>query len=301
MDNSQVLGYFGGPAMESDCRPAARLAAYLDLEPIYAAANAGAKSLGSCLFCREACRKALGRPSLALAVGLLGGGEHTIEKALAEAFHGLLNTRNFHQVDTAANDHAVYQAIICLPCSIQPGALEKQSPEESMLIRVAFATFLGIAVSLPGLAQTSSTESQTLQAILAEVRGIHDDIRVTQTSQILLAELGMQQNVVTRALQRVDDARSKLAQIQVDEKHATGDMERLQDQLNQSSDSAERKRNSENIERLENDLATLKLKEQQGTTSLQQAQEQLRGAQETLDGTQSELNDIVKRMHPAHE
>ncbi len=51
---------------------------------------------------------------------------------------------------------------------------------------------------LPGLAQPN--ESETLNSILAEVRALHADVRLSQTSQILLAELQLQQSHVNAAV-----------------------------------------------------------------------------------------------------
>ena len=58
------------------------------------------------------------------------------------------------------------------------------------------ATFvlLGIIGVLPGFGQaTAQADSQTLQAILVEIRGLHNDVRLSETTQILLTELEMQQ------------------------------------------------------------------------------------------------------------
>jgi chromosome segregation ATPase len=169
-----------------------------------------------------------------------------------------------------------------------------------MVIRAALAAILGLAVGVPCMGQASQADSQALQSILTEIRGIHEDIRVTETSQILLTELGMQQSFVIRAIQRVDDAQSKLVQVESGQKHVAGDLTRLEDKLSQTTDSSETKRISEDIERARNDLSALKLEAQQDSTILQQSQEHLRTAQEALDGTQSELNAIVQRLRPAH-
>ena len=43
--------------------------------------------------------------------------------------------------------------------------------------------------------------------ILVELRAIHNDIRVNETTQLLVAELQMRQNVVNRATENTDNAR----------------------------------------------------------------------------------------------
>src|SRR4029077_7116617 len=67
-------------------------------------------------------------------------------------------------------------------------------------------------------AQTTSSDSQTLQALLTEVRQVRQELRVSltrmQNAQILLSRLQIQEVAVSRASQHLDDARSKLAEIQ---------------------------------------------------------------------------------------
>ncbi|MGH9710386.1 MAG: hypothetical protein ACRD37_07555, partial [Candidatus Acidiferrales bacterium] len=62
--------------------------------------------------------------------------------------------------------------------------------------------------------QSTSTDSQTLQALLKEVRQLRQDVRtVTVAServQILLSRLQAQQTAVGRAQQRLSDAHSSL-------------------------------------------------------------------------------------------
>ena len=68
-------------------------------------------------------------------------------------------------------------------------------------------------------AQTTSSDSQTLQALLAEIRQLRQDLQVSltriQSAQILLSRLQIQQVAASRASQHLDVARSKLAEVQV--------------------------------------------------------------------------------------
>ena len=66
-----------------------------------------------------------------------------------------------------------------------------------------------------------------MQSILTEVRAIHNDVRLSQTSQLLLAELGLEQTAVNRALQRRDDFRAKLSQAQAGEKEVNEKLARF--------------------------------------------------------------------------
>ena len=68
--------------------------------------------------------------------------------------------------------------------------------------KLAAAVVAGVLGCGVGFGQTpTQTDSQTLQAILVEMRGLHNDVRMSQTTQILLTELEVQQTAVTRAMQ----------------------------------------------------------------------------------------------------
>lgn len=167
-----------------------------------------------------------------------------------------------------------------------------------MRFHSAFAALLAFASSFPCLAQSSDSANKTLLAILAEIRSIHEDIRATESTQILLTELEMQQSVVNRAIEHFDEARSRLLQIQQDEKGLVAELNRVKEQLNQATDPGEQKHLADEVERNKSNLAALKSEEQLRSTALQEAQERLRNAEEALDSTQSELNDMVKRLSP---
>src|SRR3984893_15527393 len=106
--------------------------------------------------------------------------------------------------------------------------------------RALIALFL-LALATTGFGQNRESDSQTMREILTEIRGIHEDMRVTETTQILLTEFEMQQSVVNRATEKVDSTRTKLLEIQRDQKLVTSDLERAEDHLRRASDTDERK------------------------------------------------------------
>ena len=79
------------------------------------------------------------------------------------------------------------------------------------------AVVFGMATAT--FAQTTSSDSPTLQALLTEVRQLRQDLQISltrmQSGQILLSRLQIQEVAVSRASQHLDDARSKLAEVQV--------------------------------------------------------------------------------------
>jgi chromosome segregation ATPase len=165
-----------------------------------------------------------------------------------------------------------------------------------MKLRIAVAAMILVAVPLPGLAQTDQSESRALDAILTELKGIHEDLRVMRTMQVLLTELAAKQTVVNQDQERVDRARSGLAQIQIDQRRTASDLERTQDKLDNTSSSEEQKPLADEVERLKGNVAALKVQEQSRETALDEAQQRLRDAQDDLGAIQEQLNTLTKKM-----
>ena len=83
---------------------------------------------------------------------------------------------------------------------------------------------LGLLIFSPDcFGQSTPGDSQTLQALLSEVRQLRQDLQTTtiagQRAQILIYRLQGQEAAVARASQRLDEARDKLARIQDERKH----------------------------------------------------------------------------------
>jgi hypothetical protein len=69
-----------------------------------------------------------------------------------------------------------------------------------------------LLTSRPVFGQSAAADSQTLQALLAEVRQLRHDLQTTtiaaQRAQVLLYRLQAQESVVRRIQERLDDTRS---------------------------------------------------------------------------------------------
>src|SRR5438034_11662416 len=95
-----------------------------------------------------------------------------------------------------------------------------------------------LLIATPVLGQSASTDSQTLQALLAEVRQLHHDLQTTtiaaQRSQILLYRLQGQEAIVARASQRLDDARARLTEVQSNRTKLTADIKKYEELVSQT-------------------------------------------------------------------
>ncbi len=160
---------------------------------------------------------------------------------------------------------------------------------------LAVLAVLALSVTMPAFSQASQSDSQTVQAILFELRGIHNDMRLTAMSQILLTELQVQQTVVNAATERVNGRRLELSDLQVGENQQSTDLAGLQELLGEEKDPDRAKIQ---IDQLKAVMATFKAKEAGLGTNLQTAESQLRSAQDTLDDIQRRLDETLKKLQP---
>ncbi len=116
--------------------------------------------------------------------------------------------------------------------------------------------------------QTTPGDSQTLQALLSEVRQLRQDLHTTtiaaQRAQILIYRLQGQEAAVARASQRLDEAREKLARI-----------------------------------RLKTRLESLENEEQQRQTREIEAEQQLRAEEVRLSDLRDQLDRLDKALENA--
>jgi hypothetical protein len=155
-----------------------------------------------------------------------------------------------------------------------------------MTIRPALVVFLLVG-TLRSPAQNRQTDSQTLQEIFGELKAIHEDMRATESTQILIAELEMQQGVVNRATENLDQARERLSDVQRDLKMAGADLAMAQNHLDQISNPDERKHIADDYDRLKMNMTTLKEEEQRRAMTQQDMQQRLKAAEDRLDDIES--------------
>jgi chromosome segregation ATPase len=167
-----------------------------------------------------------------------------------------------------------------------------------MKMRIVFTASILFALAVTGFGQDRESDSQTLRQILVEIRGIHDDVRVTESTQILLTELEMQQSVVNRDTENADNARSKLLDVQRDQKLTASELEHAEDNLSQASKPDEQKHFADEVERLKGNIAALKIEESGRVATLQEMEQRLQTAQDSLQDIEKELNEIITRVRP---
>jgi chromosome segregation ATPase len=164
---------------------------------------------------------------------------------------------------------------------------------------------LGLLLASPAaFGQASSTEPQTLQALLAEVRQLRQDLRAaaatSQRVQILLHRLQGQEAVVARMERRVDDTHSNLAQTQFTVKRLAAELKLREDMQSNTQNPAERRDLEEMVPRLKAELESLRSAEQQQQAREAEAEQDMRSEQAKLTALQAQLDILDKSLESAN-
>ena len=169
------------------------------------------------------------------------------------------------------------------------------------------SSFLALGLLLTSTAcfgQTTPGDSQTLQALLSEVRLLRRDLQTTtiaaQRAQILIYRLQGQEAAVARASQRLDGAREKLARIQDDRKHVAAEIKQHEDFIgNSENPPAQRKEVEAMLPRLKTRLESLENEEQQRQAQETEAEQQLRAEEVRLADLRDQLDRLDKTLENA--
>jgi chromosome segregation ATPase len=164
---------------------------------------------------------------------------------------------------------------------------------------------LGLLVSsTPCFGQTTPGDSQTLQALLSEVRLLRQDLRTTtvtaQRSQILIYRLQGQEASVGRASQRLDEAREKLARTQDERKHVAAEVKQIEDFVgNTENPLSQRKLFESRLAELKTRLESLESQEQQQQSREIDTEQQMRTEEVKLSDLRDQLDRLDKTLENA--
>jgi chromosome segregation ATPase len=168
---------------------------------------------------------------------------------------------------------------------------------------VLFALGL-LLFSIACFGQTTTGDSQALQALLSEVRLLRQDLQATtiagQRAQILIYRLQGQEAAVARASQRLEAAREQLARIQDERKHVAADVKRYEDFISNTENSAtERKQVEGVLSQAKTRVESLENQEQQLQTREIEAGQQLRTEEVRLSDLRDQLDRLDKALENA--
>lgn len=152
--------------------------------------------------------------------------------------------------------------------------------------------------------QSAPSDSQTLQALLSEVRQLRQELRTTtiaeQRSKILIYRLQGQEAVVARASQRLGEARDKLARTRDARMHVAADIKQTEDFVNNTDNPAAQRKALENrLSELKTRLELLEGDEQREQSQEIEAEQQLRGEETRLGDLRDQLDRLDKVLESA--
>ena len=170
--------------------------------------------------------------------------------------------------------------------------------------RACFMFLLVIGIQASSFGQAASSDSQTLQALLTEVRELRQELRIslarTQRAQILPSRLLAQQAAVTRASERLNEARSKLADAQTHQKDVRNNLKRIEDALIDEQNPVKQKELRDRINVSKAELEDATYVEQCQTTEID-AEQQLRPEQDKLNALETQLDELLKLDNPGEQ
>ena len=154
-----------------------------------------------------------------------------------------------------------------------------------------------VLVAAPAHAQSPATDSQTLQALLSEVRQLRQELKAAITSaeraHIMIYRLQLQEAAIARDQQRLDDARAKLEQTQSNRKSFAGEIKRTEDRLAAATNPAAQKDAQDNLARFKAHINDVLLPEEQDRQSRAiDCEQQLRVDQDKLRELQEQLEQL---------
>ncbi len=169
--------------------------------------------------------------------------------------------------------------------------------------RFAFLAF-GLSLLLTNtLAQTPSTDPQTLQALLTEVRQLRQDLQAgmaaVQRSEILLHRLEMQEAAVARALVRRDEQQSKLAEAQHNRKDTAARIKEMEEELHSTENVNLRREIEGTLPQFRARLEMWGNEEEQRQGKAIEAEEKLRIEETIRTELQKRLDELDKQLEKA--
>lgn len=165
-----------------------------------------------------------------------------------------------------------------------------------LLLVTSILTLSSLAVS-----QSNQSDSQTLRALLEEVRLLRQDLHTTtvaaQRVQIALYRLQIQDAAVAHAAGLVEEAHRKLADLTAQHKDLVMEKERIEHERDQTLDLQLRRQiDEERLPRLKSSLEQIAHDEQQQHVRTNYAEGQLQAEKIKLDALHSLLDQLDQAL-----
>jgi chromosome segregation ATPase len=150
------------------------------------------------------------------------------------------------------------------------------------------------------LAQRDASEAQSLKTIADEIHQLRRDLKsvsvLSQRVQIALYRLHNQETAVELARQRADNAQSRLAAIQSNQRELSSKLQQDKDAQIRATDPAEQRHFEDSTSQLKAQLDLLAQDQREAQAAQSQAEGELRTEQTRLDGLQDILDGLDRSL-----
>ena len=168
------------------------------------------------------------------------------------------------------------------------------------MLRSAFLFLRFLFWTSTAFGQATTTESQAIQALLAEVHQLRQDLQAAangaRRAQILIHRLYVQEAAVARASQRLDEAKAALDQWQARKKYLAAQVKKYEDQRDRSGDAAQRKQFDDYISNMKTQMESWLPEEQDAQARETELEELGRIEQAKLDQLQADLDQMDRTV-----
>jgi chromosome segregation ATPase len=151
--------------------------------------------------------------------------------------------------------------------------------------------------------QKVDRESEPLQALLSEIRQLRQDLQVAaiaaRRAQIVIYRLHEQEMAVERATERLENANSALAQIQMQHKYNAENLKRLEENKDRFENEQERKQYTDEMSNIKDREEALQAQEQEWQLNQLELEQQLKIEQAKLQQLQDQLDRLDKDLENA--
>jgi hypothetical protein len=166
------------------------------------------------------------------------------------------------------------------------------------MFRPTLLAFSLLLISSTGVDQSTSTESQTLQSLLIEIRQLRQDVQTAafaaRKAQVLIFRLHQQEGALARASERLEEAKRQRGQTEGQRKYYELQIKRCEGMRDRSADATQRKQLEDAILDLKAQMETSLSEEQEAQAKESQLTEELRIEQTKLDQLEDELERLPK-------
>jgi len=153
-----------------------------------------------------------------------------------------------------------------------------------------------LVFSSPALGQAPPTDSQTLQALLAEIRQLRQDLQTSaiaaRRAQILIYRLHAQEAAVAHTSQQLEEAKSSLEQFRARRKYQEFQIKQYEGMRDRAENAAQRQQFEDAIAQLKAQMEAMVPEEQEAQTKETESKQQSRIEQAKLDQLQDELDRL---------